>query len=99
MDIDFTTRVLTDRRVAVELVPRFHPEGGRFLVKQYPKDREHRRLKLSAEIISKIKEHVSARGVTFSCKMSTSASSRRVCSISRRISSGLLGIAVRPAGP
>ncbi len=62
-DIDFTTRLLTVRRVAVELVPRFHPEGGRFLVKQYPKDREHRRLKLSAEIISKIKEHVSARGV------------------------------------
>ena len=62
-DIDFTTRVLTVRRVAVELVPRFHPEGGRFLVKQYPKDREHRRLKLGAEIISKINEHVSARGI------------------------------------
>jgi integrase len=61
IDIDFATRVLTVRRVAVELVPRFHPEGQRFLVKEYPKDREHRRLKLSAEICSKIKEHVLAR--------------------------------------
>ena len=28
----------------VELPPRFHPEGGRFLVKDYPKDQEHRQL-------------------------------------------------------
>ena len=39
--------ILTPRRV-----PRFHPTGGRFLVKEYPKDREHRRLKLSAEIVA-----------------------------------------------
>lgn len=62
-DIDFATRVLTVRRVALELVPRFHPTGGRFLVKEYPKDREHRRLKLSAEIISKVKGHVSSRDI------------------------------------
>ena len=62
-DIDLRTRVLTVRRVALELVPRFHPTGGRFLVKEYPKDREHRRLKLSTEIITKIKEHVDARGI------------------------------------
>lgn len=62
-DIDFATRVLTVRRVALELVPRFHPTGGRFLVKEYPKDREHRRLKLSAEIISKVKRHVSSRDI------------------------------------
>jgi integrase len=62
-DIDLATRVLTVRRVALELVPRFHPNGGRFLVKEYPKEREHRRLKLSAEIVAKIKDHVSAHGI------------------------------------
>ena len=31
----------------VELRPAFHPDGGRFLVKEYPKNREFRRLKLS----------------------------------------------------
>jgi hypothetical protein len=32
------TGVLTVSRVVVELSPRFHPDGGRFLVKDYPKD-------------------------------------------------------------
>ncbi|SDY04031.1 hypothetical protein SAMN05444365_101463 [Micromonospora pattaloongensis] len=45
-------------RVAVELTKRFHPEGGRFLVKEYPKDEEHRRLKLSPQISAKLKAHV-----------------------------------------
>ncbi len=34
-------------RVAVELVAEFHPTGGRFLIKDYPKDREHRQIKLA----------------------------------------------------
>jgi integrase len=37
-DLDFATGVLTVSRVVVELLPRFHPAGGRFLVKDYPKD-------------------------------------------------------------
>ena len=41
-DLDFGTGVLTVSRVVVELSPRFHPDGGRFVVKGYPKDREHR---------------------------------------------------------
>ena len=43
-DLDFHTGVLTVSRVVVGLTPRFHPDGGRFIVKDYPKDREHRRL-------------------------------------------------------
>jgi integrase len=38
-DLDFRTNVLTVSRVVVELTPRFHPYGGRFIVKDYPKDR------------------------------------------------------------
>jgi integrase len=36
-DIEFASGVLTVSRVVVELNPRFHPNGGRFLVKPYPK--------------------------------------------------------------
>lgn len=57
-DIDFRTRILTVSRVVVELTPKFHPDGGRFLVKPYPKDQEHRRLKLSTEMVTLIKAHI-----------------------------------------
>jgi hypothetical protein len=50
-------------RVAVELTKRFHPEGGRFLVKEYSKDEEHRRLKLSPQISAKLKAHVDENGL------------------------------------
>ena len=57
-DLNFGTGVLTVSRVIVELPPRFHPEGGRFLVKDYPKDQEHRQLKLSPQIVGKIAAHI-----------------------------------------
>lgn len=53
-DINHANRILTVTRVAVELVPKFHPAGGRFLVKEYPKDREHRRLSLSSHLVDKL---------------------------------------------
>jgi len=39
-DLDFGSRILTVSRAVVEVHPRFHPDGGRFLIKEYPKDRE-----------------------------------------------------------
>jgi integrase len=62
-DLDFRTGVLTISRVVVELSPKFHPDGGRFLVKQYPKDKEHRQFKLSRQIVAKIKAHIEANGI------------------------------------
>lgn len=62
-DVDFGTGILTVSRVVVELTPRFHPEGGRSLIKPYPKDQEHRRLRLSATIIVKIKAHIREHGL------------------------------------
>jgi integrase len=61
-DLDFRG-VLTVSRVVVELTPRFHPDGGRFIVKGYPKDREHRRLRLSAHMVSKIKAFIEVHGI------------------------------------
>jgi len=62
-DLDFGTGVLTVSRVVVELTPRFHPDGGRFLIKDYPKDQEHRRLKMSRQIVAKIEAFIEAQGL------------------------------------
>jgi integrase len=57
-DIDLITRVLTVSRTVVQVDPKFHPTGGRFLVKEYPKDKEFRRLKLSTQLTAKIAAHI-----------------------------------------
>jgi integrase len=62
-DLNFGTGVLTVSRVVVELPPRFHPDGRRFLVKDYPKDQEHRQLKLSPQVVRKIAAHIEQRGI------------------------------------
>lgn len=62
-DLDLATRMLTISRVFVELVPKFHPEGKRFLVKHYPKDKEHRRVKLSNQMADKIEAYIEAQEI------------------------------------
>jgi integrase len=56
-DIDFQARILTVSRAVVEVNPKFHPQSERFFVKEYPKDKEPRRFKLSAQIVEKLKAH------------------------------------------
>lgn len=60
-DLDADSGVLTVARTVVELRSRFHPDGGRFLVKEYPKNREFRRLKLSRSLINWIIAYAEAR--------------------------------------
>ena len=55
--------MLTVSRAVVQVDPKFHPEGSRFLVKPYPKDKEYRRFKLSAQITAKLQDHVAERGL------------------------------------
>jgi integrase len=62
-DIDLSTRILTVSRAVVQVNPKFHPTGKRFLVKEYPKDKEYRRFKLGAAITAKIEEHIQAKGI------------------------------------
>jgi integrase len=57
-DFNVGSRMVTVSRVAVELVRGFHPDGGRFLVKEYPKDEEHRQVTLSTQLIKKIQAHI-----------------------------------------
>jgi integrase len=60
-DLDAATGMLTVARTVVELRPKYHPDGGRFLVKRYPKDREFRRVKLSARLTARIAAHAAQR--------------------------------------
>jgi integrase len=53
--------MLTVSRKVIELNREFHPDGGRFLVKHYPKDKEYRRLKLSPQITAKLTAHIRSR--------------------------------------
>jgi integrase len=63
-DLDLSTGQLTIRRAVVQLNPKFHPDGLRFLVKDYPKDNEWRRLRLNPELVDKIRQHIAERGLT-----------------------------------
>jgi integrase len=60
-DLDFETCILTVSRAVVELTPGEEADGVRFLVKDYPKDKEYRRFKLSQQIVAKIQAHITAR--------------------------------------
>lgn len=57
-DIDLRTRIVTVSRKVVEVNPKFHPDGGRFLVEEYPKDKQTRRFKISAQIIAKLTAYI-----------------------------------------
>ena len=57
-DLDRITRMLTISRTVVQVDPKFHPRGERFLIKEYPKGKEYRRLKLSTQLSAKIGAHV-----------------------------------------
>lgn len=63
-DLDWTARTLTIARVVVRLVPEFHPDGQRFLVKHYPKDREWRRLILPEYLVTKLEAHIADKHLT-----------------------------------
>jgi integrase len=60
-DFNSVSRMLTVARAVVEINARFRDlEAPRFVVKEYPKDKEYRRVKLSPEIASVLREHIQA---------------------------------------
>ena len=62
-DFSFRTCRVTVSRVVVELPARFHPTGGRFLVKEYPKDDEHRVVSISSQLTAKIQAFITEHEV------------------------------------
>jgi integrase len=62
-DLDTRSRTLTVSRTVVELVAKLQPDGGRYLVKQYPKDREARVVSLNPHIADKLRNHITAHSI------------------------------------
>lgn len=60
-DIDLDTQILTVSRAVVQVGRQYHPDGNRFIVKDYPKDRAWRRFKVSLEITAKVADHIRVR--------------------------------------
>lgn len=60
-DLDFHSGVLTVSRVVVQLRAKSREPDVHFLVKQYPKDNEWRRLRLAPEVVAKLCQHVEAQ--------------------------------------
>ena len=80
-DLDFATGMLTVARVVVKLSPKFHPTGGTFHVKDYPKDKEWRTLKLAPHLVAKILKHaehlhLAANDLLFEFEQATEARRR-----------------------
>jgi integrase len=57
-DFDFSNHLVTVSRAVVEVNAKFHPTGDRFLVKEYPKDRQYRRFRLSPQVLDHVKSWV-----------------------------------------
>jgi integrase len=56
-DIHLASGIVTISRSVNEVQPRFHPTGGRFVVKAYPKGRRSRRFKLNHRIVADLVAH------------------------------------------
>lgn len=56
-DIHRLSGIVTVSRGVVEVDPKFHPTGNRFLVKPYPKGRRSRRFRLSSQVLDSLWEH------------------------------------------
>ncbi len=62
-DLHAASGIVTITRDVVELSPEFHPEGGRFLVKPYPKNKRARRFKLEPDLVLALLAHVTRYGL------------------------------------
>lgn len=57
-DLHAASGIVTITRVVTEINPAFHPDGGRFLLKPYPKNKRSRRFRLDPQLVEQISEHV-----------------------------------------
>jgi integrase len=55
--------VITVSRAVVHLRAKERTDHERFVVKQYPKDRERRRVSITAELAGKLRRYMSERGL------------------------------------
>lgn len=57
-DLHLDSGILTISRSVSEIDPKYHPTGGRFHIKPYPKSKHSRRLKLDPLLVSAVTTHI-----------------------------------------
>ena len=62
-DLDLATGILTVSRTVVHLKAATRADGYRFVVKDYPKDKQWRRLKLATHLVTNLKHHIAAHAI------------------------------------
>jgi integrase len=62
--IDFLRRLIFVREVAVEVSKKMSPTGERIIFKGYPKDDEHRVIKVGQQLVDLISAHIAERGLS-----------------------------------
>lgn len=62
-DLHRPSGILTVTRAVAEVNPAYHPDGERFLVKPYPKNKRSRRFKLDPDLVVAISAHIAAQGL------------------------------------
>lgn len=62
-DLDRETRILTVSRAVTQTTLKNAVDGNRFVVKEYPKDGEYRRFKISVQLTAKLGAHIDAHGL------------------------------------
>jgi integrase len=62
-DLDFEPGLLTVARVVVHLRAKSDQEGPRFVVKDYPKDKKWRQVRLAGHLVAKLLRHVEHHGL------------------------------------
>ena len=63
-DLDLEQWAITVSRVVVHLRAKGRSVDERFVVKDYPKDRQHRRVTITPELTAKLRAHITDRGLT-----------------------------------
>ena len=59
-DLHVPSGIVTVTRAVAEVNPKYHPDGERFLVKPYPKNKRSRRFKLDPDLVAAITAHIAA---------------------------------------
>jgi integrase len=62
-DLDYDTRFLSVTKSTVEVTSDFHPDGGRFITRQYTKNGEHRGFVVSKTLAKQMREHVARHDI------------------------------------
>jgi integrase len=62
-DLDYATRFLSITKSTIEVTAEFHPQGGRFVTRNYTKNGEHRGFVISKTLATRVRAHVKKHNI------------------------------------